>query len=148
MHKVTETPNLLWVPGFQTVWMTFAGDIISEVVPLAGNNDTLQDTVQYISDWSKENLFQFRPGRCKELTISFKKQPVSFNLIIPNGHFVQSIPTAKILGVTVSKDMKWNDHIEVIIGKASNVKSADLIRFYCSCIGSVFDYAIISQQST
>ena len=115
--------------------------------------DTLQDTIQHISDWSKEKLFQLHPGKCKELTISFRKQPVKFNPIIVNGHLVESIPTAKILRVTVSNDMKWNDHIEAIIGKASkrlyllrqlkraDVKSVDLVRFYFSCIRSVLDNA-------
>jgi len=60
---------------------------------------------------------------------------------------------AKILGVTVTDDLKWNAHVNNIVLKASKrlyllrlLKRADLdvkslIQFYCTCIRSILEYA-------
>ena len=58
----------------------------------------------------------------------------------------------KLLGVTITQDLKWNTHVENIVQKAAKriyllkqLKRADedpksIIRFYCSCIRSVLEY--------
>ena len=61
--------------------------------------------------------------------------------------------TVKLVGVTITQDLKWNTHVENIVQKAvkriyllKQVKRADLdpkslIMFYCCCITSVLEYA-------
>ena len=61
--------------------------------------------------------------------------------------------TVKLLGVSITQDLKRNTHVENIVQKAGKriyllkqLKRADvdpksLIRFYCSCIRSVLQYA-------
>ena len=91
---------------------------------------------------SNENLFHVLPGKCTELIISFKKESVLSNPIIVNGHPVESVLTAKILGVTVSNDLKWDDYIDIIIGKASirlyldslNVPMSTLLALFASTV--------------
>ena len=63
------------------------------------------------------------------------------------------LSTVKLLGVTITQDLKWNTHVENIVQKAAKriyllkqLKRADLdpksvIRLYCSCIRSVLEYA-------
>ena len=63
--------------------------------------------------------------------------------------FVQS---AKMLGVTIIQDIKWNDHVTEITHKASKqlyllriLKRAGvdvnyLVQFYCTCIRSTLEY--------
>ena len=58
-----------------------------------------------------------------------------------------------MLGVTISDDFKWNDHIVNITPKAAKrlyllrelkragICASDLVLFYCNTIGSVLDYA-------
>ena len=59
--------------------------------------------------------------------------------------------SAKILGVTVRNDLKWNDHVHDITAKASRiyllkqlnragVDPKSLMQFYCACIRSVLEY--------
>ena len=60
---------------------------------------------------------------------------------------------AKILGITVSKDLKWNSHIVNIVKKASTrlyfltqlkrskIDCADLVQFYTSFVPSLIEYA-------
>ena len=61
--------------------------------------------------------------------------------------------SAKILGVTVRNDLKWNDHVDNIIAEASlriyllkQLKHAgtdrkSLIQLYCACIHYALEYA-------
>ena len=61
--------------------------------------------------------------------------------------------SAKILGVTVRNDLKWNDHVDNITAKASRriyllkqlkragIDRKSLIQFYCASIRSVLEYA-------
>jgi hypothetical protein len=62
----------------------FADDTaISKVIPKNKEN-TFQDTMDQLLNWSKENKFQLNPKNCEELRINFTKQshgcqPVSIN---------------------------------------------------------------------
>ena len=62
--------------------------------------------------------------------------------------------SARVLGVTIRGDFKWNDHISTITIKAAKrlyllrqplkrvgVSSSDLVMFYCSVIRSVLEYS-------
>ena len=61
--------------------------------------------------------------------------------------------TKKMLGVTLSVDLKWNAHVDEIVKKVNKrlyflrqlkraqVKSKELVLFYLACIRSVMEYA-------
>ena len=61
---------------------------------------------------------------------------------------LERVTSIKSLGVTLRNDFKWNDHVNIITSKASKrlyllkqLKRADVVKFYCSCIRSVLEYA-------
>ena len=70
-----------------------------------------------------------------------------------NNQLFEVASAVKLLGVTITQDLKRNTHVENIVQKAAKgiyllkqLKRADvdpksLIRFYCSCIRSVLQYA-------
>ena len=114
---------------------------------------SLQECVQHVAEWSKTNLFQLNPTKCKEMVICFKKHFPALDPVEVNGQSLERVSTAKILGVTFRNDLKWNDHVDLITSKAAkrlyllrqlkraDVNAKDLIGFYCSCIRSVLEYA-------
>ena len=58
--------------------------------------------------------------KCKELRIDFRKKcNTDTNLLETNGEVIETVKSAKILGVTVRNDLKWNDHVGNITAKAS-----------------------------
>ena len=59
------------------------------------------------------NAFQLNAVKCKELIINFTKQPDAEKTNQPKQ------PQAKILGVTITKDLRWNFHIGISSKKAS-----------------------------
>ena len=93
-------------------------------------------------DWSKENKFQLNPKKCKELRINFTKQSHSYEPVRINDQCLELVKSAKILGMLITDDLKWNSHIENTVSKASkrlyllrqlkraNVEESSLLQFY------------------
>ena len=97
--------------------------------------------------------FQFNEGKCKELRIGFSSKPTQFDPISINDKSLEVVDHAKILGLHVSNDLKWNKHVNEITKKArkrlyflsqlkrSNVATKELLLFYITCIRPVVEYA-------
>ena len=109
----------LKLPGETFSMWKFADDTtVSEVVPTSGES-SLQEAVNHISSWSYNDLFQLNPTKCKELVLCFKKTPLSYCPIKIDGVEFERVSFAKVLGVTISNDLKWNDHVDTITSKAA-----------------------------
>ena len=75
-------------------------------------------------------------------------KPVSIN-----NTNTEVVPSAKLLGVMISNDLKWNVHVEMICKKVAvslyflrqlkraKVPANDLLSFYTTCIRPVAEYA-------
>ena len=144
--------NDLRLPEEFLMWKFADDTTVSEVVP-ASKLSTLQQAADYIHDWSQENHLQLNPTKCKEIRTCFKRTPPSFPGVSIEGIEFETVSSAKVLGVTISSDLKWSAHIDSITTKAvkrlyllrqlkrAGVSSSDLLLFYCSVIRSVLEYA-------
>ena len=110
--------------------------------------------MDHVLDRSNAKNFKLNSLKGKELRKDFRRKA---NLDIPalevNTNVFETVKSAKVLGVTLRDDLKWNDHGGNITANASQriyllkqLKSADiervsLIQFYCTCIRSVLEYA-------
>ena len=89
----------------------------------------------------------------KEMIISFTQSPSIYETVCMGNQLLERVTSIKSLGVTLRNDLKWNDHVNIITSKASkrlyllkqlkraDVAKVELIKFYCSCIRSVLEYA-------
>ena len=140
------------VPGVDDFWRYVDDSTISESV--AKNDSTLlQSHVNVFAENSKANGMELKETKCKELRISFSTLNKSFDPIIINNKNVEVVTVVKLLGVTLSNDLKWNSHIANTCKKVSTrlyflrqLKRAglppeDLIQFYVTCIRPVIEYA-------
>ena len=71
-----------------------------------------------------------------------------------NGQPLEVVKSAKLLGLKLTNNLLWNEHINATIKKASkrfffliqlkraNVSLKDLVLFYITCIRSVLTYAV------
>jgi len=145
--------NDLKLPSESFLTWKFADDTtISEIVP-SSKQSHLQDAVDYINNWSQENGLQLNPTKCKEVVTCFKGSPPCHRQVELDGEEFERVSTVKVLGITISNDLKWNDHVGMIATKAAKrlyllrqlkragIGSDDLVQFYCSVIRSVLEYA-------
>ena len=91
--------------------------------------------------------------KCKELRIAFVKNEPQFVPIVVDGKELERVTSAELLGLTISSNLTWNEHISEVIKKASKrlyflvllkrsrVPRHDMSTFYSVCIRSVLTYA-------
>ena len=112
-----------------------------------------QDIVDKVAEWSMQNRVKLNSGKCKELRISFVKNEPRFAPIVVDGKELERVTSAKLLGLTISSNLTWNEHISDVIKKASKrlyflvqlkrsrVPRHDMSTFYTACIRPVLTYA-------
>ena len=95
------------------VYLTITSDIDSV---------TLQDDLNKLAKWEKRWQMSFHPEKCNVLTIRRKKQPI-LNSYTLHGHQPEEVTTEQYIGVSITSDMKWNQHISNMCKKANNTMS-------------------------
>ena len=100
-----------------------------------------------------QNRVKLNSEKCKDLRISFVKNEPQFAPIVVDGKELERVTSAKLLGLTISSNLTWNEHISDVIKKASKrlyflvqlkrsrVPRHDMSTFYTACIRSVLTYA-------
>ena len=88
----------------------------------------------------------------QELTIDFKKIKQPFAPISINTLELDLVTNVKILGVTITDTLQWNNHVTEIVKKGNKrlyftkllkrayVPQEDILNFYCTCIRPVLEY--------
>ena len=61
---------------------------------------------------------EFHPHKCEVLRVGRKRAMVQNDYIL-HGKTLATADSAKYLGVTIASDLRWNKHIDTIIGKAN-----------------------------
>jgi hypothetical protein len=134
------------------LWKYVDDSTISVVVP-RGKSSNIQAIVDEFSTKAHVSRFQLNEVKCKELQISFSKNPPQFQPIVINGKLIELVANAKLLGLNISNDLKWNFHIAELIKKVlarlyylkqlkrASVDTKELLTFYTSCIRPIVEYA-------
>ena len=98
------------------------------------------------------NKLQLNFDKCKALTIDFKRIRQYFVPISINDKDLDYVTEVKILGLNISNNLLWNDHVSDIIKKANKriyflillkrarAPSNDILNFYCTCARPVLEY--------
>ena len=84
-----------------------------------GETNKIQAGVDELVLKSRRNKFQMNEAKCKELQICFEKSKPDFEPIIVNDKPIRVVTSAKLLGLNISNDLKWNGHISEILRKAA-----------------------------
>ena len=134
------------------VWK-FVDDLTMSEVVQKGLPSHIQEAVDSLSRQSFLHDFQLNEIKCKELRICFCKTSPTLDPVKVNGRPLEVVSSAKILGLNVSDDLKWNVHIAELVKKASSrlfslkqlkrsaVAPSELVLFYVTCIRSILEYA-------
>ena len=71
-----------------------------------GASSEIQKAADKVVDWSKDQCMHLNEDKCKEIRIVFEKNKHSFDPVLINGKDLSVVKNAKILGVTISNDLK------------------------------------------
>ena len=79
----------------------------------------LQQDIKSLEKWESEWSMSFHPQKCQLLKVTKKHFPSNYDYSI-HGVSIESVKSAKYLGVTISSDLSWSPHISEICKKAPN----------------------------
>ena len=109
-----------------------------------------------LEQWETTWGMQFHPNKCEHICITRKRKPLTTSYTL-RGHTLKKAPHSKYLGVNLSSNLTWNNHINKTITKANqslglikrNLKSApeklretaykSLVRPQLEYCGSIWD---------
>ena len=98
----------------------FADDtMIYMAVKGVGDAEKLQQDLDTLTKWEKTWMMEFHPKKCEIISISRKRKITQYPYAL-HGHYLKHVDYAKYLGVTITKDFRWNRHVENISTKANN----------------------------
>ena len=110
--------NDLRIPQFHT-WKYVDDTTVAEIVQHNSPGEA-QFAVNFVEAWSKENNMQLNTDKCKVMVIGVKKSKHDFTPLKVNRKVLETVDSAKILGLALSNNLKWNNHISESIKKANN----------------------------
>ena len=118
-----------------------------------------QDTLDFISNWTNENLMQINPTKCNYMVFSRSEEKFSTRLKI-NSVPLNRVRESKILGLYISDNLSWDRNCKEICMKAfsrmqmitklryAGVGTEDLIEIYVLYIRSTAEYCSTAFHST
>ena len=134
------------------IWKYADDTTLAECVE-KNETSSMQSRVDKFVTKSRADGFQLNESKCKELRISFIKSENTLEPVTISNTNIEVVPSAKLLGVMISNDLKWNVHVEMIGKKVAvilyflrqlkraKVPANDLLSFYTTCIRPVAEYA-------
>ena len=79
----------------------------------------LQENLNFFATWCNDRQLSLAPHKCQHLALSWKLTANSSNKYYINSQCIASCSTVKDLGILISDDLKWSQHIMYIKQTAS-----------------------------
>ena len=94
----------------------------------------LQNDIFLVEQWSDDNYLSLNPKKCKVMLIS-RKRSCSFESVslLLNGSALEKVNSFKYLGVTISNNLTWSNHIDIVCSKARRTLGLIYRCFYANC---------------
>ena len=135
------------------LWKFLDDTTITEEVP-KGDTSKMQLATNEIQDQSINLKFILNEDKCKEMRVCFAKLERSDILpLVINNKEIELNCSAKIWGLIIRSDLKWNDHVEPVLNtsskrlyflrqlKRARVYEKEMILFFCTCVLPILGYA-------
>jgi hypothetical protein len=80
----------------------------------------LQNDLDGVNEWCKEWRMGVNKSKCEGLSVTRNVKPVKFNYLLKDIQ-ISKTNVQKDLGVVISSDLKWNQHVSMVSAKANKV---------------------------
>ena len=97
----------------------FADDcVIYNSIKSIDDTLTLQEDLAKLEEWEQNWKMDFNPSKCFAMNVTRKRKPLVVDYLLKNS-VLTNTESSTYLGVTIRKDLKWDDHINRITSKAN-----------------------------
>ena len=107
-------------------WVTsrtrlFADDcIVYRKIQTPQDCNQLQRDLDSLAQWESTWGMSFHPDKCNVLRVTNKRTPINSTYKL-KGQELEELSTSKYLGVDLSKNLEWKEHIDRTVKKANSV---------------------------
>ena len=97
----------------------FADDcLLYRIIRSSDDTDSLQNDLNSLTDWSSKWQMSFNTSKCKLLRITTKRNPITHSYRMADD-LLETVKHHPYLGVELSHNLKWTNHIDNITAKAN-----------------------------
>jgi hypothetical protein len=131
-HLITSLQHG-FMRGFSTASCAlFADDtkLYRSISSISDCESLLRD-ISSLNDWSQNSNMKFNALKCKVLTITRKKSPVTTQCHLGDTN-LQRVQQEKDLGIMITSNLSWDAHIFSVVNKAN--KMLGLLKRTCPLI--------------
>ncbi|THC87494.1 hypothetical protein EYZ11_013059 [Aspergillus tanneri] len=82
------------------------------------------EDIPRIEAWARQTGSSFATEKTELIHLTRNKKEHSVGQIIMNGKFIKPANTAKLLGAIFDKEMRWKDHVQQAVNRATKVNIA------------------------
>ena len=114
----------------------------------------LQEDVDKVASWSCTNFLALNRDKCKYMVVSCRRTAsIPSQPLLLDNHPLDQVKMFKYLGVLLSHDLSWGDHVQSVCSRArkilgllyrqfyNNAPSHSLLQLYLSLVRPHLDYA-------
>ena len=125
----------------------FADDTIAYITVTSDDNTLQEDKLAL---WEENWMMNLYPDKCRVLSVTQNRTTIKDYLL--HSHTLEHVTSAKYLGVTITSDLKWENHVSNICAKANktigfvkrnlNISNSDIKqKAYISLVRPTVGYA-------
>ena len=104
---------------------------LSREIKTSDDEKALQSDLDELQAWERRWKMEFNPDKCQAMRVTLKRNRADPSYTI-HGQELEAVTKAKYLGLTISKNLSWSDHIAATAKKAETAR-AFLARNIHSC---------------
>ncbi|KAI8517689.1 hypothetical protein Bbelb_037060 [Branchiostoma belcheri] len=117
------------------------------------DQSSLQRDLSDLESWTEESKMKLHPKKCKVMHFCFTRIPPTLPSVQIDGHVLQTVQIAKLLGVWIQTDLKWDTQVNHMSTQGSkrlfilkrlkqfNLPTTDLTAVYTTYVRPVLEYA-------
>jgi ribonuclease HI len=110
-----------------------------------------QEDIPRIAEWARRTGSSFAVEKTELIHLTRRKKELGKGSIDMDGKNIKTGPTAKLLGVVFDQEMRWKDHVQQAVKKATtttlgmsglrHLRPAQMRQIYQACVLPKLDYA-------
>ena len=93
--------------------------IYRQIVDPIKDPPLLQMDLSNLMEWARTSQLQFNADKCESLPITHTRDKSITQCMLDKP--LKDVKSFKDLGITISKDLSWDNHIRITVNKANNL---------------------------
>ena len=136
------------------IWK-FVDDISASERLVRNGSSDIQSNLDSVTSWPSQNFIKLNSMKCKEMRVCFLRKTPELSSLVINGQILELVHSHKVLGLIIQSNLKWNNHINSVVSKASKrlyilrvlrrsgIPTEDLVTLYYALVRSVLEYCCV-----